>query len=106
MAGVYNSGILAKGIGKNITYFYKKIPKRITKKYILIKKICDKFNVPIPAAAIQFCYLNKLVSSMVIGMDNLQQIQQNINYLNHPIPKELWTELLKNKLIDERCFIK
>ena len=43
---------------------------------------------------------------MVIGMDNLQQIQQNINYLNHPIPKELWTELLKNQLIDERCFIK
>ena len=106
LAGVYNSGILAKGIGKNITYFYKKIPKRITKKYILIKKICDKFNVPIPAAAIQFCYFNKLVSSMVIGMDNLQQIQQNINYLNHPIPKELWTELLKNQLIDERCFIK
>jgi D-threo-aldose 1-dehydrogenase len=106
LAGVFNSGILAKGIGNNSTYFYDKIPLNIKSKYINIEKICKKYNVPVPAAALQFCYANKLISSMILGMDRLAQIKQNILYLEHSIPSELWSELIDEKIIDERCPIK
>jgi D-threo-aldose 1-dehydrogenase len=103
LAGVFNSGILAKGIGDNSTYFYEKIPQHIKEKYMIISKVCDKYNVPVPAAALQFCYANKLISSMILGMDRLAQIKQNIFYLNYFIPSDLWSDLINEEIIDERC---
>ena len=68
-----------------------------------IANICKKYDVPVPAAAIQFCYTNKLVTSMILGMDRLDQVEQNLDFLNFPIPEDLWKDLLNEKLIDERC---
>ena len=68
-----------------------------------IAKICENYNVPVPAAAIQFSYSNKLISSMILGMDRPDQIKQNLDYLNFDIPNDLWSDLFKEKLIDERC---
>ncbi len=103
LAGVFNSGVLAKGIFKDARYFYKKIPNDIKEKYIKINQICNKYNVPVAAAALQFSYSNKLISSMLIGIDRINQIKQNILYLKHPIPKDLWNELIEKKIIDQRC---
>ena len=103
LAGVFNSGILAKGIGENITYFYDTIPEEVKNRYLKIAKICENYNVPVPAAAIQFSYSNKLISSMILGMDRPDQIQQNLDYLHFNIPNDLWIDLIKEKLIDERC---
>ena len=103
LAGVFNSGILVKGIGENVTFFYDKIPNEIKKKYIMISEVCEKYNVPVPAAALQFSYANKLISSMILGMDRIEQIKQNISFLNYSIPNELWNELIDKKIIDERC---
>ena len=102
LGGVFNSGILAKGIGDNITYFYDKIPKNIKIKYNKILSICNKYNVSVPAAAMQFCYANKKVASLVIGMDREDQIDNNISNLNIKIPNDLWNELKKANIIDER----
>ena len=103
LAGVFNSGILAKGIGDNITYNYDKIPNHIREKYIIVSEVCDRYNVPVPAAALQFSYANKLISSMILGMDRVEQIKQNISFFNHSIPEDLWKELIEKKIIDERC---
>ena len=40
---------------------------------------------------------------MLIGIDKINQIKQNILYLKHPIPKDLWKELIEEKIIDKRC---
>ena len=103
LAGIFNSGILAKGIGDNITYNYDKIPNHIREKYIIVSEVCDRYNVPVPAAALQFSYANKLISSMILGMDRVEQIKQNISFFNHSIPDDLWKELIEKKIIDERC---
>ena len=103
LAGVFNSGILAKGIGNNVTYNYDKIPNHIREKYIIVSEMCDRYNVPVPALALQFSYANKLISSMILGMDRVEQIKQNISFLNYSIPDDLWKELIQKKIIDERC---
>ena len=97
LAGVFNSGILAKGIGNNVTYNYDKIPNHIREKYIIVSEVCDRYNVPFPAAALQFSYANKLISSMILGMDRVEQIKQNISFFNHSIPDNLWKELIEKK---------
>ena len=103
LAGVFNSGILAKGIGNNVTYNYDKIPNHIREKYIIVSEMCDRYKVPVPALALQFSYANQLISSMILGMDRVEQIKQNISFLNHSIPDDLWKELIQKKIIDERC---
>jgi D-threo-aldose 1-dehydrogenase len=103
LAGVFNSGILAKGIADNITYFYDEIPEDIKIKYNEISKICEKYKVSVATVALQFCYANKQISSMIIGMDSLEQIESNISKLNVKIPTDLWIELKNAKIIDERC---
>jgi D-threo-aldose 1-dehydrogenase len=102
LAGVFNSGILVKGVNENSTYDYGKIPENIKNKYFEIVKICREFNIPISAAALQFCNANNLISSMIIGMDRPSHIQQNLDFLNFKIEKEFWEKLKKNNLIDER----
>ena len=93
------------GIGDQITYRYDKIPTEIKEKYQSISKICLEYDVPVPAAALQFSYSNKLISSMILGIDRIEQIQQNFENLNYPIPKELWDNLIKENLLDERSMI-
>jgi len=102
LAGVFNSGILIKGINKNSTYDYAKIPDKIKSKYFEIDKICKEFNVPIAAAALQFCNANDLISTMILGMDRPTQVSQNIDFLNIKIEKEFWNKLKVNNLIDKR----
>ena len=102
LAGVFNSGILIKGVGENSTYDYKGIPDHIAKKYFEIDKICKEFEVPIGAAALQFCNANSVVSTMILGMDNPSQINENINLLNYKIDKEFWLKLIKKQLIDPK----
>ena len=103
LGGVFNSGILAKGIGEDITYFYQTIPDNIKKKYNEISIICERYDVSVSSVALQFCYANKNISSMVIGMDREEQINHNISSLSKKIPNDLWQELKNKKIIDERC---
>ena len=42
---------------------------------------------------------------MILGIDRIEQIQQNLENLNYPISKELWDNLIKEKLLDERSMI-
>ncbi len=92
LAGIFNSGILAKGL-KQSTYFYKAIPAKTKKKFIEIDKLCRKFNIPIQAASIQFPLKNKYVSSIILGMDEISQIKENLKYLNIKIDGEFWNNL-------------
>ncbi len=92
LAGIFNSGILAKGL-KQSTYFYKAIPAKTKKKFIEIDKLCRKFNIPIQAASIQFPLKNKHVSSIILGMDEISQIKENLKYLNIKIDREFWNNL-------------
>jgi len=100
LAGVFNSGILIKGAGDHSTYDYTKIPDHITKKYLEIDKICKEYNVPVGAAALQFSNAHKAVSTMILGMDHPNQINENIDLFNYKIDKEFWLKLIQKELIN------
>ncbi len=92
LAGIFNSGILAKGL-KKTTYFYKTIPSDIKKKYLIIDDLCKKYKIPIQAAAIQFALKNPVVTSIVLGMDEFKQVKENLKFLDYKINDYFWKEL-------------
>ena len=56
----------------------------------------QQFKIPIQAAALQFCNSNPAVSTMILGMDRPNQINQNLEFLNFEINNDFWLKLLEN----------
>ena len=99
IGGPYNSGILASDLDKKSTYFYEPSPSEIILKAKKIKKICDKFNVPLKAAALQFGLNHPSVVSTIPGPRNPEEIVENLEMLSYKIDPKLWVDLEENKLI-------
>jgi len=99
IGGPYNSGILASDLSKASTYFYEPSPSNVIEKAKKIKKICDSFNVPLKAAALQFGLNHSSVASTIPGPRTPHEIEENIKMLAYKIDDKLWKELRDNNLI-------
>lgn len=97
IAGPFNSGILA---GNN-KFNYEDAPLDIVRRVQDLKAACDRFDVPLPAAALHFPMAHPAVVSCVTGARNAEQLQTNVAWFERSIPAELWTELRKLGLVDE-----
>ncbi|MBR97782.1 MAG: hypothetical protein CL887_04725 [Dehalococcoidia bacterium] len=103
LGGPYNSGILASDLKSETTYFYDRAPKAVISKAKKIKEVCDRFNVPLKAAALRFGLMHQTVASTIPGPRNPKEVRDNIDMLNVTIPTELWQELKQLKLIHGNC---
>ena len=62
--------------------------------------VCDSYDVPLAAAALQFPLAHKLVVSVIPGARSVEELEQNLSYLHWPIPAALWSDLRAQGLID------
>jgi D-threo-aldose 1-dehydrogenase len=92
-AAVFASGVLVKKTIDEGHYEYGKVTPEIFKRVTEIRHVCDKYNVPIGAAALQFPLRNKNVVSVVCGATSLQQVQSNYTWAQQDIPEELWHDM-------------
>jgi D-threo-aldose 1-dehydrogenase len=97
VGGVFNSGVLA-GNGK---FNYADAPAEVIEKVNRLSAVCRRFDVPLPAAALQFPFAHPAVVSCVIGARSVSQLHENIAWLEQPIPAQLWATLRREQLIDE-----
>ncbi|MCP3723969.1 aldo/keto reductase [Paraburkholderia sp. CNPSo 3272] len=95
VGGVFNSGVLA-GNGK---FNYGDAPVEVVERVQRLTDLCGRFNVPLPAAALQFPFAHPAVVSCVIGARSVAQLQQNIAWLEQPIPAQYWRALIDDGLI-------
>lgn len=93
--GPLNSGILA---GRD-TWNYHAAPPEIRTRVERIRAVCERHNVPLPAAALQFPLAHKLVAAIIPGPRNVAEFRANHALLRHPIPAALWQELRAEKLL-------
>lgn len=98
VAGVFNSGILASTTGRK-KFNYADASKEIIDRAARLRNICDAFDVPLPAAAIQFPLRHPAATCVVIGAKTAEQIETNIGWFEQPIPGELWDTLRSEGLI-------
>lgn len=101
LGGVYNSGILATGARPGATYNYREAPPEITDKVTRIEAVCNRYNVPLYVAALQFPLANEAVTSLVIGAQTPAEVEANMAALEIPIPAGMWQELKHEGLIHE-----
>ena len=103
LGGPYNSGILASDFKSESTYFYEPSPTKVTEKARLIKNVCDKYEVPLKAASLQFGLNHPSVVSTIPGPSNPNELKENLKMVNIAINNDLWKELKDKKLIDLEC---
>jgi D-threo-aldose 1-dehydrogenase len=96
VGGVFNSGVLA-GNGK---FNYGDAPAEVVEKVRRLSELSTRFDVPLPAAALQFPFAHPAVVSCVVGARSVAQLQQSIGWLERPIPRQYWQALSAEGLID------
>ncbi|MAE98315.1 MAG: pyridoxal 4-dehydrogenase [Euryarchaeota archaeon] len=101
VGGGFNSGILATGAKDGAKYNYSPAPETIKRRVQAIESVCKEFQVPLPAAALQFVVAHPAVPTFMAGTRTVKQLKQNIAWFSHPIPSEFWTALKSKRLIRE-----
>ena len=60
------------------------------KKYLIeLNKISDNYSISIPNLALSFVNSQKYISSIIIGVENSQQLSQNIEWYKNTLPKKI-----------------
>lgn len=99
LGGGLNSGILATGAVPGAKYNYEPASPEIMEKVRKIERVCARHHVPLPAAALQFLLAHPAVATHIPGVRTVRQMEQNMAWVNHPIPVDLWSELKDEKLL-------
>jgi D-threo-aldose 1-dehydrogenase len=101
IGGPYNSGILATGVkGKGPFYYnYEAAPPDIIDRVRRIESVCDRLDVPLAAAAMQFPLAHPQVAAVIPGMVSAAEAQAAKANLEHAIPAEFWEALRQDGLL-------
>jgi D-threo-aldose 1-dehydrogenase len=100
VGGVFNSGVLiAPDVGS--LYNYVPAPDEVIQRAQRIRAVCDRFGVPLPAAALQFPLAHPRVSTVLIGFRSIAELEDDLRWLQTPIPADLWYEQRRERLIRE-----
>ena len=99
LGGPYNSGILASDLSSTATYDYMTAPPGILEQARSIKAVCDRHDVPLKAAALQFGLAHPAVVSTIPGARSIDEVAENLEMAALHIPNDLWTELRDEALI-------
>jgi D-threo-aldose 1-dehydrogenase len=86
--------MLAKGPDAYARYAYQEAPADLLEATRAMADACARYGVPLAAAALQFSLRDPRITSTIVGMSRPERIEQTLALARHPIPDELWPELL------------
>lgn len=95
IGGPFNSGILVGGT----TWNYGAAPDHILNRVKHINEICQSFDVPLAAAALQFPLGHDTVASVIPGLRNQDELSASLAWANTDIPAGLWEALKQADLL-------
>lgn len=99
IGAVFASGILVTGPTETATYAYAEAPPEILEKTRRIQAVCERHQVPLPAAAMQFPLGHPVVASVIPGAFKPEFVEANAGNFSHAIPADMWAELKAEGLI-------
>jgi len=89
-AAPYASGILAKPLADRPRYQYQLPTPSVVEKVSWLHKVCEQYEVPLAALALQFSTRDPRVSSTVVGVSTPSRVDQLVRNEEFNIPGELW----------------
>jgi D-threo-aldose 1-dehydrogenase len=93
----FASGILAGGGGG--TYDYGEPNAAVRDRTTRLRAVCERYGVPLGAAALQFVLAHSVVASVIPGPNSPEQVHANLDWVQEPIPSALWENLFAEGLI-------
>ena len=72
---------------------YETAPVEILSRRSALEATCARYDVPLPAAALQFPLRHPAVVSVVVGARSPEEIDEDARLLEFPVPDELWSEI-------------
>ena len=92
VGGVFNSGVLARP-EPDARYDYVPVEPAMLRRARRLRDICDRYGVPLAAAALQFPLRHPAVSAALIGVRSAGEVAENAAMVAMEIPEALWPEL-------------
>jgi D-threo-aldose 1-dehydrogenase len=87
--GVFNSGLLAGGA----TFDYQPASRERVARARELAATCERWGVPLKAAALQFPLRHPAVESVLVGCRTAAEVDEDLALLDVPIPAALWADL-------------
>ena len=92
VAGVFNGGFLADPVPGGSFDYRAASAERLTQARA-VHAVCRRHGVDPRAAAIGLAFASTAVTTVLVGVDSVEQLEQNLGLLEEPIPPELWADL-------------
>jgi D-threo-aldose 1-dehydrogenase len=97
-AGVFNSGLLADP-RPGAPFNYAPAAADLVDRAVALRQVCDRYDVPLRAAAIQFPLAHPAVTAVVVGVRTPAEVDEAVDGLRREIPADLWAELKSQRLL-------
>jgi D-threo-aldose 1-dehydrogenase len=98
IGGVFNSGILIDPV-PGAHFNYLPADQALLAKARAIREICDKHEVPLAAAAIQFPLAHPRVCTVLMGARTIGELETDLSLFEVEIPPQLWADLRHEGLL-------
>ena len=100
-AGVFNSGLLATPRpDPGARYDYAAAPGEIVTRAERIAQVCERHGTDLPTAAVHFPLTHPSVASVVVGVQDADQMRANADRFAAGVPDGLWDDLVEDGLLD------
>ena len=90
IGGPYNSGILAQPIAEGACFDYAPASGAILSRARDLQATCDRFDVALPAAALQFPLRHPGVAAVIPGMGSAVEVADTLARFATPVSDALW----------------
>ena len=111
LGGVFNSGILATGVRArqsplnssvlNVRFNYAAAPQAWINRVAAVETVCDEFDVPLRAAALQFPLAHPAVEIVMAGPQTVPHWDDAIRMMQKSIPDDFWRALRVQGLLPD-----
>ena len=92
-AAPYGGGMLVKGPDQVPKYCYHPVDANTLERVRKMEKLCQSYEVPLAAAALQFSLRENRIASTIVGMSEPERVEQTLRLAEWTIPEKLWSEL-------------
>lgn len=105
IGGAFNSGILATGVrGPGPFYYdYQPASQSVMERVGRLEAVCEQFDVPLPAAALQFPAAHPAVVSVIAGCASAEEVSRAREWMDRPLPAAFWRALRERELLPPRA---
>jgi D-threo-aldose 1-dehydrogenase len=101
IGGPFNSGILANPHAEHPTFNYGPATAGWVARARQLDAICQRHDIPLKAAAIQFPLGHPAVVSVLSGARSVAELEENVAMFHVPVPAALWGDLRAEGLLGD-----